>query len=112
MGIDVCAHLPGKATTAVWVREAGTFSMMLPWVVRLSNKILSPALTARTVLAEGQAPIPGSSELPGILAPKELDASDLCRHPHSCVHIHIHNYKQFFLKEHFSSRVYKGKNFS
>lgn len=112
MGIDVCAHLPGKGTTAVWVSEAGTFSIMLPWVVGLSNKILFPGLTAGTVLAEGQSPIPGSSELPGILAPKELDASGLYRHVHSCVHIHIRNYKQFFLKEAFSSRVYEGKNFS
>lgn len=52
MGIDVYAHLPGKGTTAVWVREMGTFIIMLPGVVGLVNKMLFPELTA---LAEGQS---------------------------------------------------------
>lgn len=51
VGIDVCAHLPGKGTTAVWVRGRIVYCNVT-WAIGLFSKILFPGLTACTLLAE------------------------------------------------------------
>jgi hypothetical protein len=51
VGIDVCARLPGRGRTAVWVRGRIIY-WNVTWAIGLFSKTLFPGLTAYTVLAE------------------------------------------------------------